>query len=78
MGHLCETDYSLIKNWRWDGNITGNYDEFLTVQGWMDEKFLAKQYQRILPNVLEVIYSPDKYLVSSAKNSSVQLKVPHR
>lgn len=64
VGYLCDADYNIIKNWRWDSNITGNYDEFLTVQGWNDEKFLAKQYQRILPNVLENVHSSDKFLVN--------------
>lgn len=63
VGHLCDADYGVIKNWRWDSNITGNYNEFLTVQGYNDEKFLAKNFQRILPNVLENVYSADKFLV---------------
>lgn len=67
MGHLCDADYNVIKNWRWDSNITGNYDEFLTSQGWNDEKFLAKQFQRILPNVLDNIYTPDKFLVNTLR-----------
>lgn len=62
VGHLCDADYGVIKNWRWDSNITGNYNEFLTVQGYNDEKFLAKNFQRILPNVLENVYSADKFL----------------
>lgn len=65
MGHLCDADYNIIKNWRWESNITGNYDEYLTVQGWNDEKFLAKQFQRILPNVLDNVYSSDKFLVNT-------------
>lgn len=63
IGHLCDADYQSIKNWRWDSNITGNFDQYLTTQGWNDEKFLAKQFQRILPNVLDTIYSPNEYLV---------------
>lgn len=62
-GALCNADYQSIKNWRWDTNITGDHDEFLTVQGWNDLKYLAKNYQRILPNVLENVYSPDMFLV---------------
>lgn len=72
-GHLCEPDYNIIKNWRYDSNITGDYDEFLTVQGWNDQKFLAKQYQRILPNVLETIYSADKFLVTDNSEIGVLL-----
>uniref|UniRef100_A0A6B2E6E2 Multiple inositol polyphosphate phosphatase 1 n=1 Tax=Phlebotomus kandelakii TaxID=1109342 RepID=A0A6B2E6E2_9DIPT len=62
MGALCDADYHAIKNWRWDSNLTGNFDNFLTVQGWNDLKFLAKHYQRILPNLLPNIYTSDKYL----------------
>lgn len=63
MGALCDADYQSLKNWRWDSNVTGDYNEFLTVQGWNDLKFMAKHYQRILPNVLENIYTPEKFLV---------------
>ncbi|GAB0089857.1 Multiple inositol polyphosphate phosphatase 1 [Sergentomyia squamirostris] len=62
MGALCDADYQAIKNWRWDTNLTGNYDNALTVQGWNDLKLLASHYQRILPNVLPNIYTPDKYM----------------
>uniref|UniRef100_A0A1B0CIG3 Multiple inositol polyphosphate phosphatase 1 n=2 Tax=Lutzomyia longipalpis TaxID=7200 RepID=A0A1B0CIG3_LUTLO len=61
-GALCDADYHGIKNWRWDSNLTGNFDNFLTSQGWEDLVLLAKHYQRILPNVLPNIYTSDKYL----------------
>uniref|UniRef100_A0A1B0DD06 Multiple inositol polyphosphate phosphatase 1 n=1 Tax=Phlebotomus papatasi TaxID=29031 RepID=A0A1B0DD06_PHLPP len=63
-GALCDADYNGIKNWRWNVNLTGEYDNFLTAQGWNDLKFLAKHYQRSLPNVLPNIYTPDKYKFS--------------
>ncbi|XP_059613076.1 multiple inositol polyphosphate phosphatase 1-like [Phlebotomus argentipes] len=61
-GALCDADYQTIKNWRWDSNLTGNFDNYLTVQGWNDLKLLAQHYQRIFPNLLPNIYTQDKYL----------------
>lgn len=29
-GQFCNEDLDLLRNWRWDNNITGQYSEFLT------------------------------------------------
>jgi multiple inositol-polyphosphate phosphatase / 2,3-bisphosphoglycerate 3-phosphatase len=65
-GALCEEDLALLELWQWDRNVTESYDEFLTTQGWEDLKFLARNYQRIFPNVLQNIYDQGNFLVSLA------------
>ncbi|KAJ6641584.1 Multiple inositol polyphosphate phosphatase 1 [Pseudolycoriella hygida] len=60
-GALCPEDIEILKNWHWNPNITGDYAQFLTSQGWQDLYFLAKNYQSSFPNVLENIYTPEKF-----------------
>lgn len=61
-GALCTNDISLLQDWRWDYNITPQFEEYLTTQGWNNMKVLAISYQHALPRLLENIYTPDKFL----------------
>lgn len=58
---MCENDLELLKRWRWNRNITGDFTEFLTVQGWNELKFLAIRYQRSFPSIMENIYDHEKF-----------------
>lgn len=60
-GALCSEDIEILKHWNWNPNITGDYAQYLTTQGWQDLLFLAKNYQGVFQNVLENIYTPEKY-----------------
>lgn len=71
-GALCDEDLELIKNWNWNPNISGDYENFLTVQGWNDLKYLAINYQRIFPNLLENIYAPEKFLFRHTKRQRTE------
>lgn len=59
---MCENDLDLLKRWHWDRNITADYSEFLTAQGWNELKFMAIRYQRTFPNIWENIYDRQKFL----------------
>ena len=65
-GKLCEADLELLRNWKWDKNITSQYDSFLTEQGWIDLKFLARRYQHKFPDVIFDKYNDDTFLVSKS------------
>lgn len=60
-GAMCEDDLNLLKNWRWNRNISDNYALYLTVDGWNELKFLAIRLQRSFPNILEKDYDPQKF-----------------
>lgn len=60
VGALCDADLKLLRNWRWDANITSDKGEFLTVQGWNDLKGLAQHYKKQFPSLF-VDYSANKY-----------------
>lgn len=69
---MCDEDLEIIKNWKWNANITSDYASFLTTQGWTDMKYIALNYQRIFPNVLENIYSPEKFLFRHTKRQRTE------
>lgn len=71
-GALCEEDLELIRNWNWRPNITAEYENFLTVQGWNDLKYLAKNYQAIFPDILDNIYAQDKFLFRHTKTQRTE------
>lgn len=58
---MCENDLDLLKHWHWNRNITSDYSEFLTTQGWDESKFLAIRFQRFFPNIMENIYDRQKF-----------------
>lgn len=58
---MCSEDLEQLKNWRIDRNLTADYQNFLTVQGWNDMKYMAIDYQRTLQNVIETRYSKEKF-----------------
>lgn len=63
-GQLCTQDLEALRNWYWDNNITAQYENFLTVQGWNDLKFLGLDYQRSFGNVIDLVYTKNRFKVS--------------
>lgn len=61
---LCPGDFQLLKNWKWDSNITIDHDQYLTEQGWHDLLLLGEAYRHAYPTILRGNYSAEKYLVS--------------
>ncbi|XP_055532258.1 multiple inositol polyphosphate phosphatase 1-like [Wyeomyia smithii] len=61
-GRMCPDDLELLRNWRWDSNITVDYESFLTVQGWNDLKFLARREQDRFNEVFYGPYVKERYL----------------
>ncbi|XP_031619290.1 multiple inositol polyphosphate phosphatase 1-like [Contarinia nasturtii] len=61
-GAMCEADLDLLREWQWNWNITKEYDEHLTTQGWNDIKLIAARYRQFLPNIFEDNYNKQKYL----------------
>ncbi|XP_058829522.1 multiple inositol polyphosphate phosphatase 1 [Topomyia yanbarensis] len=62
VGRMCADDLELLRNWRWDSNITVDYGSFLTLQGWNDLKFLAKREQDRYYEVMSGQYTKEHYL----------------
>lgn len=63
---MCPDDLELIRNWRWDSNITTNYESVLTTQGWDDLKFLAKRERDRFYDVFTGHYVKENYFVCYA------------
>lgn len=60
-GGLCEGDLALLSNWRWDTNISSTMNQYLTLQGWNDLKWLAEHYKTQYPQLLGGSFSADKF-----------------
>lgn len=58
---LCASDIELIRNWRFDSNVTLEIEQYLTVAGWNELQELAQRYQSALPSVLLSTYSLNDY-----------------
>lgn len=58
---LCASDMALIRNWRFDPNITAESDAVLTVAGWNELQGLGQRYQAAFPTLLPSTYTPNAY-----------------
>lgn len=58
---LCAEDLEQLKNWRLDSNLTDSFENYLTVQGFNDIKYMAIDYQRTFANVIDFRYSREKF-----------------
>lgn len=58
---LCASDIELIRNWRFDPNITLEREQYLTTAGWNELQGIAQRYQEAFPEVLPSTYSPNHY-----------------
>lgn len=72
VGRMCPDDLELLRNWRWDSNITTDYESFLTVQGWNDLKFLAKREQDRFYEVFNGPYVRENYLFRHTKTQRTE------
>lgn len=59
---LCAADIALLRNWRFDANITFEVEQQLTVSGWNEFQDLAQRYQAAFPTLLPSTYSHSNYL----------------
>lgn len=60
-GPLCDQDLELLRDWRWQTNITSSESEFLTIQGYQDMQTNAKYYKNLFSELLTNIYTPEKF-----------------
>uniref|UniRef100_A0A182N988 Multiple inositol polyphosphate phosphatase 1 n=1 Tax=Anopheles dirus TaxID=7168 RepID=A0A182N988_9DIPT len=61
-GRMCDEDLELLRNWRWDQNITEQYDSTLTVQGWEDLKYMGMRVKEKYWQVFGTGYQPTKFM----------------
>lgn len=61
-GAMCQSDLNLLAQWRWDSNITEQFDQFLTAEGYNELKNIAYNYKNYYPQLLTNIYTPEKFL----------------
>lgn len=66
IGRMCADDLDLLRSWRWDRNISVEYESFLTDQGWSDLKLLARREKDRFNEVFNWPYDKQRYLVSRA------------
>ncbi|XP_037024280.1 multiple inositol polyphosphate phosphatase 1-like [Bradysia coprophila] len=59
---LCAADIALLRNWRFDPNITLEMEQQLTVAGWNEFQEMAQRYQAAFPTLLPSTYSHSTYL----------------
>lgn len=58
---MCQQDFNLINNWRFDPNITVAVEQFLTVAGWNEMVGIAQRYRNAFPTLLPATYSRSWY-----------------
>lgn len=51
----------ILERWRFDNNLTAQFADYLTVQGWNDLKYMAIDYQKTFQNVIDVEYRREKF-----------------
>jgi multiple inositol-polyphosphate phosphatase / 2,3-bisphosphoglycerate 3-phosphatase len=51
----------ILKRWKFDTNLTSQFANYLTVQGWNDLKYMAIDYQKTFQNVIDHDYRRDKF-----------------
>lgn len=61
MNQLCSDDLEQLKKWRFDQNLTADYADHLTVQGWNDLKYMAIDYQRTFQKLIDTRYSAETF-----------------
>lgn len=71
-GTLCTDDFTLIRDWRLDANMTAAYAEFLAVAGWNELKNIAMRYQLAFPTLLPTTYSREKFLFQHTDTQRTQ------
>lgn len=62
---LCAADIELIRNWKFDPNITDDGEQHLIVTGWNEVVEIAQRFQSAYPTLLPPNYSPAHYLFQS-------------
>uniref|UniRef100_A0AAG5D5Z0 Multiple inositol polyphosphate phosphatase 1 n=1 Tax=Anopheles atroparvus TaxID=41427 RepID=A0AAG5D5Z0_ANOAO len=61
-GRMCDEDLEMLRNWRWDPNITAQYESTLTEQGWQDLKYLALRAKEKYWQIFGSGYDANKFL----------------
>ncbi|KAL5276203.1 MINPP1 family protein [Megaselia abdita] len=61
-GGLCLDDLNQLQTWKWNNSITPDHAEDLTFQGYEDLFYMAKNYQRIFPNIYPSTYNEQDFL----------------
>lgn len=59
---LCASDFELLRNWRFNPNVTLDVAGHLSRSGWKEIEALARRYQAAFPTILTSPYSPNDYL----------------
>lgn len=66
-GAMCEKDLNLLRGWQWNPNITNEYADFLTTEGWKELKFLAMRLQRSFPALMQPNYEQRNFYFQYTK-----------
>lgn len=69
---MCEGDLQALKHWSWNQNLTEQYKNDLTYQGWEDMKGIAIRYKRIFPEIFDGVYDSDKYIFRHTDSQRTQ------
>ena len=68
---LCAGDIELLRNWRFDPNITMDMASILAAAGWGETERLARRYQEAYPTLLSSNYSQNEYFFRSTHTPAV-------
>ncbi|KAL1402333.1 hypothetical protein pipiens_006141 [Culex pipiens pipiens] len=58
---MCPDDLDLLRNWRWDSNMTTDYEGFLTESGWNELKNLATREKTRFGALFNGPYREDRF-----------------
>lgn len=72
---LCASDIEMLKNWKFNPNITFDVAEDLVAAGWNELEQLAQRYQTAFPSILSSSYSPNDYFFYAADYQRTQVSL---
>lgn len=72
---MCQQDFNLINNWRFDPNITVEVEQFLTVAGWNEIVGVAQRYRNAFPTLLPSVYNRNWFKFRHTNRQRTQASV---
>ncbi|XP_037025319.1 multiple inositol polyphosphate phosphatase 1-like [Bradysia coprophila] len=72
---LCASDMELLRNWRFNPDITLEYAQYLIAAGWDELEELGRRYQAAFPTILSSTYSPNDFLFRGSDYQRTQVSL---
>lgn len=58
---MCERDWNIFKQWKWNCSITEDKENYLVLQGFKELRSIAYNFKRYLPDLFDGPYDVEKF-----------------